>query len=72
MIDPHLVETFCELVNVLKVISFGVLFGTFCDYFQMGEGTVRQAVLKLARRVLKNEEIKEKYLRKLIKVCLGI
>ena len=33
-----------KLLVALKVISYGILFGTFCDYFQMGESTVRQAV----------------------------
>ena len=37
-----------KLLAALKVISCGVLFGTFCDYFQMVESTVRQAVSKLA------------------------
>ena len=54
------------MLAALKVILFGVSFGTFCDYFQMGESTVRQAVSKLAE-ILNNEEVMAKYLRKLTK-----
>ena len=56
-----------KLMAALKVILFGVLFGTFCDYLQMGESTVRHAVLKFARGVLQINEITKKYLRKLTK-----
>ena len=56
-----------KLMAALKVISFGVLFGTFCDYFQMGKSTVHHAVSKFARGVFQIDEITEKYLRKLMK-----
>ncbi len=39
-----------KLLCALKVISYSVSFGTFSDYFQMGESTTRQAVSKLARK----------------------
>ena len=56
-----------KLLAALKVISYGVLFGTFCDFFQMGKSTVRQAVSKLARGVLEYEELTLKFLRQLSK-----
>ena len=56
-----------KLLVALKMILYGVLFGTFCDYFKMGESTVRQAVSKLAWGVLENQDITAKFLQSLTK-----
>ena len=56
-----------KLLVVLEVISYGISFGTFCDYFQMEESTVRQAVSKLAWGILENDQLMLKFLRQLSK-----
>ncbi len=48
-----------KLLSALKEISYGVSFGTFSSYFQMGESSTRQAVSKLARGVFNNNTLME-------------
>ncbi len=54
-----------QLVAALKVISYGDSFGTFSVYFQMGESAARLAVSNLARGVFNNNDVMEKYMRKI-------
>ncbi len=56
-----------KLLACLKVLSFGVSFMAFCDYFQMGESSVREAVSRLARGVTQNKELSQKFLRQMTK-----
>ena len=50
-----------KLLASLKVLSFGVSFSAFCDYFQMGESSVRKAVSGLAHGVVENKEISHNF-----------
>ncbi len=54
-----------KLLAALKVISCRVSFETFSDYFQVGENKTRQAVSKMARGVINNINMVEKYMRKM-------
>ncbi len=50
-----------KLLASLKVLSFGISFSAFCDYFQMGESSVREAVSRLACRVVENKKISHNF-----------
>ncbi len=45
-----------KLLGCLKVLSLGVSFSTFCDYFQMGESSVGEAVSRFTCEVIKNKD----------------
>jgi len=56
-----------KLLASLKVLLFGVSFSAFCDYFQMGESSVREGVSRLARGVVENKEVSHNFLRYMTK-----
>ncbi len=49
-------ETEVKLMSFSKVISHGESYTTFSNYFQVGESSVREAVLDVAHEVLQNED----------------
>ncbi len=58
-----------KLLACLKVLSFGISFTAFGDYFQMGESSVREAVSRLSCGVVQNNEISPQFLRQMPKAA---
>jgi Plant transposon protein len=59
-IDPKV-----KLLMALKCLGYGVSPSAFQDYFQMGESTGIECIKRFCRGVVEDDEIKNKYLRKM-------
>jgi hypothetical protein len=56
-----------KILCALKQLAFGTSPYAFLDYFQMGEATARQSLLRFARAISNSDELRERFFRPMTK-----